>query len=243
MMASVAERRRRRTPDLAVKPVEGAASRNGVQPRPAFAAELVSVRQQDPECRSDGGRRCSFSNNEGAQAMNTPTPNIPVDTLRFGYGETGLGTVLVAESERGVAAIFLGEERDNLLRDLNAAFPYATLIPDEAGLSATIAKVAALVDAPNLGTDLRLDLRGSALELAVWEALRAIPPGETRTYGALAKALPMPAMAQEVGAACAANRLAVAVPCHRVVKADGSISGYRWGVQRKRRLINLEGVA
>ena len=100
-----------------------------------------------------------------------------------------------------------------------------------------------LVDAPHLASDLRLDLQGSPLELAVWEALRSIPPGEVRTYGALAKTLPMAATAQEVGAACAANRLAVAIPCHRVAKADGSISGYRWGVQRKRRLINLEGVA
>jgi AraC family transcriptional regulator of adaptative response/methylated-DNA-[protein]-cysteine methyltransferase len=151
--------------------------------------------------------------------------------------------VLVAESDRGVTAIFLGDDRAKLLCDLKAAFPGAALTADEAGLATTIAKAAALVDAPNLGTNLRLDLQGSALEIAVWEALCAIPPGETRTYGALAKSLPMPATAQEVGAACAANRLAVAIPCHRVVKADGSISGYRWGVQRKRRLINLEGVA
>ena len=175
--------------------------------------------------------------------MNTSTPGAPANALRFGYGETTLGTVLVAESDRGVAAIFLGEDRTKLLRDLKVAFPGVELTDHEAGLSGTIAKVVALVSAPELGTDLPLDLRGSALELAVWEALRSIPSGETRTYGALAKALSMPATAQEVGAACAANRLAVAVPCHRVVKADGSISGYRWGVQRKRRLINQEGVA
>jgi AraC family transcriptional regulator of adaptative response/methylated-DNA-[protein]-cysteine methyltransferase len=170
--------------------------------------------------------------------MNSQTP-----TLRFGHGETALGTMLVAESDRGVAAIFLGDDRGKLLGELKGAFPGAALTADEAGLAETIAKAATLVAAPHLGTDLRLDLRGSALEMAVWEALRAIPAGETRTYGALAKSLPMPATAQEVGAACAANRLAVAIPCHRVVKADGSISGYRWGVQRKRRLINLEGVA
>jgi AraC family transcriptional regulator of adaptative response/methylated-DNA-[protein]-cysteine methyltransferase len=174
--------------------------------------------------------------------MNAPSTPSP-DTLRFGYGETGLGTVLVAESDRGVAAIFLGEDRTKLLRDLQAAFPSAALVPDEAALRETVSQVAKLVGAPHLGAHLRLDLRGAPLEVAVWQALRSIPPGETRTYGALAEALPMPATAQEVGAACAANRLAVAVPCHRVVKADGSISGYRWGVQRKRRLINLEGVA
>ncbi|HEX3408175.1 MAG TPA: methylated-DNA--[protein]-cysteine S-methyltransferase [Caulobacteraceae bacterium] len=171
------------------------------------------------------------------------TSNASPDTLRFGYGETNLGTVLVAESGRGVAAIFLGEDRAKLRRELEAAFPGAALVQDETGLRETIATTAALVDAPHLAVDLALDLRGSPLEIAVWEALRSIPPGETRTYGALAKALAMPATAQEVGAACAANRIAVAVPCHRVVKADGSISGYRWGVQRKRRLINLEGVA
>jgi AraC family transcriptional regulator of adaptative response/methylated-DNA-[protein]-cysteine methyltransferase len=175
--------------------------------------------------------------------MNTPTPDTSTEILRFGHGQSALGVVLAAESDRGVAAIFLGDDRARLLRDLKAAFPEATLIADEAALAATVAKAIALAEAPHAGTDLRLDLRGSPLELAVWTALQAIPPGETRSYGALAKTLPLPATAQEVGAACAANRLAVAVPCHRVVKADGSISGDRWGVQRKRRLINLEGVA
>ena len=175
--------------------------------------------------------------------MNAMTPNPAAETLRFGYGETRLGLALVALSDRGVAAILLGDDRARLRRELAEAFAGAALIEDPAGLVGAIAKVAAFVDAPHIGLDLPLDLRGSALELAVWEALRAIPSGETRTYGALAKALPIAATAQEVGAACAANVLAVAVPCHRVVKADGSISGYRWGVQRKRRLINLEGVA
>jgi AraC family transcriptional regulator of adaptative response/methylated-DNA-[protein]-cysteine methyltransferase len=175
--------------------------------------------------------------------MNTPTSNPAPEALRYGFGETGLGTVLVAESDRGVAAIFLGDDRARLLSELQAAFPEAAMTHEEASLRETIATTAALVDAPHLAVELALDLRGSDVEIAVWEALRSIPPGETRTYGALAKALPMPATAQEVGAACAANRLAVAVPCHRVVKADGSISGYRWGVGRKRRLINLEAVA
>jgi AraC family transcriptional regulator, regulatory protein of adaptative response / methylated-DNA-[protein]-cysteine methyltransferase len=175
--------------------------------------------------------------------MNAMSDRTTLETLRFGYGETRIGTVLVAESDRGVAAILLGDDRAKPRRELAEAFVAARLVEDEAGLAETIAKAAALVDLPHLGSSLPLDLRGSALELAVWEALRAIPPGETRTYGALAKMLPMAATAQDVGAACAANVLAVAIPCHRVVKADGSISGYRWGVQRKRRLINMEGVA
>jgi len=175
--------------------------------------------------------------------MTTPTLNTTVETLRFSYGDTVLGTIVVAESVRGVAAIFIGDDRAKLLCDLKNAFPGAQLVPDQAGLAEAVGKAAALVDAPQLGTDLALDLRGSPVELAIWQALRAIPSGETRTYGAIAKTLPMAATAQDVGAACAANRIAVAVPCHRVVKADGKLSGYRWGVQRKRRLINMEGVA
>ncbi len=173
----------------------------------------------------------------------TPALEIPAETLRVGYGDTALGTLLVAESGRGIAALFIGDDRAKLLRDLEAAFPDARSIHDQEGMTDTVARAEALVNAPQLGTDLPLDLRGSELELAVWRALQAIPSGETRTYGALANALPLAATAQEVGAACAANRIAVAVPCHRVVKADGSISGYRWGVHRKRRLINMEGVA
>jgi AraC family transcriptional regulator of adaptative response/methylated-DNA-[protein]-cysteine methyltransferase len=165
------------------------------------------------------------------------------EALRFGYGDTTLGTILIAESIRGVVALFIGDDRAKLLHDLHESFPEAECVLDETGLLQTIAKATTLVDAPHLGTDLQLDLRGSPIEVAVWRALRAIPAGQTRTYGAIARALPIAATAQDVGAACAANRLAVAVPCHRVVKSDGSIAGYRWGVRRKRRLINMEGVA
>jgi AraC family transcriptional regulator, regulatory protein of adaptative response / methylated-DNA-[protein]-cysteine methyltransferase len=175
--------------------------------------------------------------------MNAMTRDLTAEVLRFGYGETKLGLALVALSDRGVAVISLGGDRQRLRRELADAVRGARLIEDETGLDGAIAQVVALVDAQRLGLDLPLDLRGSELELAVWEALRAIPPGETRTYGALAKALPVTATAQDVGAACAANVLAVAVPCHRVVKADGSISGYRWGVQRKRDLLAREARA
>jgi AraC family transcriptional regulator of adaptative response/methylated-DNA-[protein]-cysteine methyltransferase len=175
--------------------------------------------------------------------MDAMTHDPANETLCFGYGETKLGLVLVALSGRGVAAILLGDESATLRRELAAAYPGVRLIEDNDRLAGTVTKVVAFIEAPGRELDLSLDLRGSELELAVWEALRGIPPGETRTYGALAKALAVPATAQEVGAACAANKLAMAVPCHRVVKADGSISGYRWGVQRKRRLINMEDVA
>jgi AraC family transcriptional regulator, regulatory protein of adaptative response / methylated-DNA-[protein]-cysteine methyltransferase len=165
------------------------------------------------------------------------------ETLRFGYGDTALGTIVVAASSQGVVALFIGDDRAKLLRDLKETLPEAAFLPDQAGLAQTVATAEALIDAPQLTTDLPLDLRGSPVEVAVWHALRAIPVGETRTYGAIARSLPISATAQDVGAACAANRIAVAVPCHRVVKSDNSISGYRWGVWRKRRLINKEGVA
>lgn len=167
---------------------------------------------------------------------------VSTETLRYGYGETSLGRILVAESGQGVVALFIGEEPAKLLRDLEQAFAGATLVSDDTGLAETVRKAVILVDAPHLKSDLVLDLRGSPLEMAVWHALQAIPVGQTRTYGEIAKSLPLAATAQDVGAACAANRIAVAVPCHRVVKSGGSISGYRWGVQRKRRLINKEAV-
>jgi AraC family transcriptional regulator, regulatory protein of adaptative response / methylated-DNA-[protein]-cysteine methyltransferase len=150
---------------------------------------------------------------------------------------------MVAVTDKGIAAILLGDGRDELQRELVYAFPEAHLVADEAGLADTAEKIVAFLDAPHRGLDLPLDIRGSTQERAVWQALRNVPAGQTITYGQIAKSLALPATAQDVGAACAANVLAVAIPCHRVVKADGSISGYRWGVQRKRKLINLEAVA
>jgi len=176
--------------------------------------------------------------------IDTQTPDTAApEILRFGYGVTTLGSIVVAESLHGIVALFIGHDRERLLRELKDAFPEAELVHEQIGLAQTLTKATAQINAPQLSAGLTLDVRGSPVELAVWNALRAIPPGETRTYGAIAQSLPITATAQEVGAACAANRIAVAVPCHRVVKSDGSISGYRWGVQHKRRLINMEGVA
>lgn len=166
-----------------------------------------------------------------------------IETITYGFGETRLGTILIAASGVGLAAILIGDDHARLRRELSETLPDMELVEDQTGLADRTAAVEQLVDAPNAGLDLPLDLRGSDLERAVWTALTRIPPGETISYGALAKSLGVAATPQEVGAACAANRLAVAIPCHRVVKADGSISGYRWGVHRKRRLINMEAVA
>ncbi|MEP7174084.1 MAG: methylated-DNA--[protein]-cysteine S-methyltransferase [Aestuariivirga sp.] len=165
------------------------------------------------------------------------------EEIRFTFDTFSLGIVLVAATDKGIAAILLGDSRDELRRELVYAFPKARLVADEAGLADKAVKIAAFLEAPNQGLDLPLDIRGTAQEQAVWQALRHVPAGQTITYGQIAKSLPLPATAQDVGAACAANVLAVAIPCHRVVKADGSISGYRWGVLRKRKLINLEALA
>jgi AraC family transcriptional regulator, regulatory protein of adaptative response / methylated-DNA-[protein]-cysteine methyltransferase len=167
----------------------------------------------------------------------------PIEEIHFAFGKFSLGLVLIAATGKGIAAILLGDGQDELHRELVYAFPQAHLVADETGLADKVAKIAAFLDAPHQGLDLPLDIRGSAQEQAVWQALRNIPAGQTITYGQIAKSLSLPATAQDVGAACAANVLAVAIPCHRVVKADGSISGYRWGVHRKRKLINQEAVA
>lgn len=175
--------------------------------------------------------------------MDKATDDPTAGSLRFGYGETNVGLMLVAESNLGVAAIFLGDDRDALRGDLQRAFPGRSLLADERALGDTIANAVLLTSQPHLATSFPLDITGTPLEVAVWKALQEIPVGETRSYGDIARTLAVPATAQEVGAACAANRIAIAIPCHRVVKADGSISGYRWGVSRKLRLINMEGVA
>jgi AraC family transcriptional regulator of adaptative response/methylated-DNA-[protein]-cysteine methyltransferase len=125
------------------------------------------------------------------------------EKLRFAYGDTTLGTIVVANSALGVVAPFIGDDRAKLLRDLSHTFPEIEFVLDPTGLEPTVAQAAALIDAPHLRTDLTLDLRGSPLELAVWQALQAIPAGETRTHGAIARDLPIAATAQDVGAACA----------------------------------------
>ncbi|WP_223115481.1 methylated-DNA--[protein]-cysteine S-methyltransferase [Luteimonas suaedae] len=166
-----------------------------------------------------------------------------MEDIRFAFGTCSLGIVLVAVSTRGVVAILLDDDRDALRRALANAFPRARLAAAETALRGTVATVVTFLDAPHGRLDLPLDIRGSALEQSVWQALRDVPVGRTTTYGQVARALPLAATAQDVGAACAANVLAVAIPCHRVIKADGSIAGYRWGVQRKRKLTNRERAA
>lgn len=157
--------------------------------------------------------------------------------ILFSTGRCALGMVLVAQNERGVCAILLRDDARRLERDLAACFPDASLHQGDAGL---LEKVASFIERPGDALDLALDVRGSEFEQRVWRALQAIPAGSTVAYGELAVRIGAPGAAKEVGEACAANRLAVAIPCHRVVRKDGALAGYRWGVQRKRALLELE---
>jgi AraC family transcriptional regulator of adaptative response/methylated-DNA-[protein]-cysteine methyltransferase len=158
-------------------------------------------------------------------------------------GECSLGSILVARSPKGVCAILLGDDPDALVRDLHARFPRATHVGGDAAFEQVVAKVIGYVERPARGLDLPLDVRGTAFQQRVWQALREIPVGSTTSYAEIAARIGAANGARAVAQACGANALAVAIPCHRVVRADGSLSGYRWGVERKRMLLEREGAA
>ena len=163
--------------------------------------------------------------------------------IRFAVGECSLGAILVARSEKGVCAILMDDDPDALVRDLQDRFPRARLIGGDEGFEALVARVVGMVEQPGLGLDLPLDVRGTAFQQRVWAALRAIPAGSTATYRQIAERIGQPKAVRAVAGACAANALAIAIPCHRVVRNDGSLSGYRWGVERKAALLNREQAA
>ena len=165
------------------------------------------------------------------------------ERVRFALAVCSLGHLLVASSARGVCAIALGDDPDALLRELQDRFPHAELAGGDAAFERTVAQVVGLIERPRLGADLPLDIRGTAFQQRVWTALRAIPPGHTASYAEIAARIGAPAAVRAVAGACAANTLAVAVPCHRVVRTDGSLSGYRWGIDRKRTLLAREQAA
>jgi AraC family transcriptional regulator of adaptative response/methylated-DNA-[protein]-cysteine methyltransferase len=163
--------------------------------------------------------------------------------IRFAIGECSLGSILVAASERGVCAILLGDDPDALARDLQDRFPRADLIGGDEDFERLVARVVGFVEAPALGLDLPLDIKGTAFQQRVWQALTQIPPGSTASYSEIARRIGSPRSVRAVARACAANTLAVAIPCHRVVRKDGAVSGYRWGVERKRALLEHEARA
>jgi AraC family transcriptional regulator, regulatory protein of adaptative response / methylated-DNA-[protein]-cysteine methyltransferase len=166
-----------------------------------------------------------------------------VHTISYATGESALGPVLVARSVSGVCAILIGANNDELETDLAARFPDAKLAANESVVHEDLMKVIRFVDKPAVGLDLTLDLRGTPFQRRVWEALRAIPIGTTVTYAELAQSIGAPNSVRAVASACASNPIALAVPCHRVVGSDGDLTGYRWGIERKRELIKKEATA
>jgi AraC family transcriptional regulator of adaptative response/methylated-DNA-[protein]-cysteine methyltransferase len=160
--------------------------------------------------------------------------------IHFAIGECSLGSILVAMTEKGVCAILMGSEPEALIRQLQDRFANAELIGGDAKFEKLVAKVIGFVEQPRLGLDLPLDVQGTAFQQRVWKALRRIGLGKTASYAEIAIRIGSPRAIRAVAQACAANMIAVAIPCHRVIRTDGNLSGYRWGVERKRSLLERE---
>jgi AraC family transcriptional regulator of adaptative response/methylated-DNA-[protein]-cysteine methyltransferase len=162
------------------------------------------------------------------------------ESIHFAVGECSLGSVLVAATDKGVCAITLGDDPDMLVRNLQDRFPKARLVGGDRAFEGLVARVVGLVEAPAMAIDLPLDVRGTAFQQRVWQALRKIPVGATASYADIARRIGTPTAVRAVAQACGANPVAIAIPCHRVVRHDGGLSGYRWGVERKRALLERE---
>ena len=225
---------------------------SGVTPK-AYAQAHRAARVREELARTprvtDAIYNAGFNSNarfyENADAMLGMTPSAfrkggAEAAMRFAVGECSLGSVLVARSERGICAILLGDDPHALVRDLQDRFPKAALSGGDKTFEKLVARVVGLVEAPQRGLDLPLDVRGTAFQQRVWKALLRIPAGNTASYAEIAAAIGAPKSARAVAQACAANELAIAIPCHRVVRSDGALSGYRWGVERKRKLLARE---
>jgi AraC family transcriptional regulator of adaptative response/methylated-DNA-[protein]-cysteine methyltransferase len=196
----------------------------------------------------DSGFNSSSRFYEQADAMLGMTPSRfrkrgADEEIRFAVGQSSLGAILVAASAKGVCAIMMGDDPNELVRDLQDRFSKAKLVGADAEFESLVAKVVGLVEAPRLGSNLPLDVRGTAFQRRVWKALSAIPAGSTVSYTNIAQKIGAPKSVRAVAQACGANPLAIAIPCHRVVRNDGALSGYRWGIERKRALLTREGVS
>ena len=165
------------------------------------------------------------------------------NVIRFAVGECSLGAILVAATEKGVCAIELGNDPDALVRGLQDRFPNARFVGGDPAFELLVARVVGFVETPGQGLDLPLHIRGTAFQQRVWRAIRAIPAGSTTTYSEIARRIGKPKAVRAVAHACASNGIALAIPCHRVVRIDGSMAGYRWGVARKRALLTREKAA
>jgi len=166
-----------------------------------------------------------------------------VKQILFSIAECSLGLVLIARTKRGLCAIFFGDDTEALARELRGRFPEATLLPVDVTEDSLLRKALALVESPDEHLSLPLDLQGTPFQKRVWQALREIGPGYTTSYAGIAAQIGAPRAVRAVAQACAANPVAVAIPCHRVVRSDGGISGYRWGIERKRVLLAREAAA
>jgi len=175
-----------------------------------------------------------------AMAPTIYRPAVALKAIRFAIDECSLGSILVARSELGLCAILLGDDPEALVGDLHERFPRAELSRGDTELETMVAKVVEFIEGPGTGLDLPLDVGGTPFQHRVWQALRELPAGRTTTYSEIASRIGAPTAVRAVAGACAANPLAVAIPCHRVLRTDGSLSGYRWGVERKRALLQRE---
>ena len=208
-------------------------------------SELAKPRARVTEAMLDAGFNASSRFYDSADALLGMKPAQYRDggadaRIMFAIAQSTLGALLVARSGRGLCAISLGDDPEALLRELQERFPRAELVGGDGGFERLVAQVVGFVEAPRLGLDLPLDIRGTAFQQRVWEALRKVPAGETVSYAEIAARIGSPRSVRAVAQACAANTLAVAIPCHRVVRSDGALSGYRWGVERKRELLARE---
>jgi AraC family transcriptional regulator of adaptative response/methylated-DNA-[protein]-cysteine methyltransferase len=176
--------------------------------------------------------------------MTLSSPQFPADRADtdtfFAFVECSLGSTLVAQSKQGVCAILVGDDRASLVRELLGRFPKAKLTERQLDHEEILAKIVGLIEHPGISLDLPLDVRGTAFQQRVWRALQEIPPGSTATYTEIAEKIEMPKAVRAVAQACASNVLAVAIPCHRVIRRNGSQSGYRWGAERKSALLERE---
>lgn len=212
----------------------------GVYCKPSCAArparpENVAFHASREEAERAGFRPCARCRPDRTEA--------PLETVHFGVGISSLGALLVATSERGICAVLFGESARALEADLRRRFPQALLVRDDDALKTTLAQASMLIDHPQANFDAVLDLRGTPFQREVWQALRAIPAGDTASYKDIAVRIGMPGASRAVAQACGANALAVVVPCHRVIRGDGALSGYRWGIERKRALLAREAHA
>ncbi len=227
----------------------------GVTPK-AYAAAHRARRVRDELTRSDTVTDAIYGAGFGSSGRFYATSSevlgmTPTDfrsggngtAIRFAVGECSLGSILVAATDKGVCAILIGDDPDALARDLQDRFPKARLIGGDKGFEQLVARIVGFVERPALGLDLPLDVRGTAFQQRVWQALREIPAGATTTYTKIAERIGAPKAVRAVAQACASNALAVAIPCHRVVRTDGGLSGYRWGVERKRALLAREAAS